>query len=200
LKRPTAILVAAAVLGLAWAGYRYASRPAPSSGEIAASGTLNAVSAVQVGTPVSGEIKEISVDFNSPVKPGQVLARIDPTAFEQRVNQARADLLAARGKGGDSRRREALLKQAEDDLERTVIRSPIEGTVILRNVAPGQTVIAAPQAPALFSIAPDLREMHLEAAVSAAEAARLRVGAPARFSVEAFPRRVFSGEVRQVRK
>ena len=63
---------------------------------VAASGTLNAVTTVQVGSQVSGQIKEILADFNSAVKKDQIIARIDPSSFELRVNQTRADLDAAR--------------------------------------------------------------------------------------------------------
>jgi len=63
---------------------------------IAATGTVNPVTAVQVGSQVSGQIKEITVDFNSEVKKGQVIARIDSESFGLRVNQAMADLEAAR--------------------------------------------------------------------------------------------------------
>ena len=63
---------------------------------VSASGTLNAVTTVQVGSQISGQIKEIFVDFNSPVKQGQLLARIDPESFQLRVRQAEADVEAAR--------------------------------------------------------------------------------------------------------
>jgi len=63
---------------------------------VSATGTVNPVTAVQVGSQVSGQIKEITVDFNSEVKKGQVIARIDPESFALRVNQAMADLEAAR--------------------------------------------------------------------------------------------------------
>ena len=63
---------------------------------ITATGTVNAVTMVLVGTQVSGTIKNIYVDFNSPVKKGQVIARIDPATFEAQVGQARANLLAAK--------------------------------------------------------------------------------------------------------
>src|SRR5207249_12264593 len=59
---------------------------------ISATGTLNAVTTVQVGSQVSGNIKEILVDFNSPVKKDQVIARIDPEMFQAQVNQAKAQL------------------------------------------------------------------------------------------------------------
>ncbi|HEY7744497.1 MAG TPA: efflux RND transporter periplasmic adaptor subunit [Burkholderiales bacterium] len=63
---------------------------------ISATGTVNPVTAVQIGSQVSGQIKEIYVDFNSEVKKGQVIARIDSESFALRVNQAMADLEAAR--------------------------------------------------------------------------------------------------------
>src|SRR5205814_199865 len=61
-----------------------------------ATGNLNAVITVQVGSQVSGQIKELFVDFNSVVKKGQVVARIDPDIFEAKVNQAKADLASAK--------------------------------------------------------------------------------------------------------
>jgi len=66
------------------------------SSAVSATGTLNPVTAVQVGSQVSGQLKEIYVDFNSEVKKGQVIARIDSESFALRVNQAMADLEAAR--------------------------------------------------------------------------------------------------------
>ncbi|MGH8616827.1 MAG: efflux RND transporter periplasmic adaptor subunit [Burkholderiales bacterium] len=63
---------------------------------VAASGTLNPVVSVQVGSQVSGQIKEILVDFNSEVKQGQLIARLDPETFEYKMRQAQADLDAAR--------------------------------------------------------------------------------------------------------
>ena len=63
---------------------------------VSAAGTLSAVTTIQVGTQISGQIREILVDFNSPVKKGQLLARIDPESYELRVRQSEADLDAAR--------------------------------------------------------------------------------------------------------
>src|SRR5574341_407903 len=59
---------------------------------VTATGTVNAVTTVLVGTQVSGTIKSIFVDFNSPVKKGQVIAQIDPRTFEAQVEQARANV------------------------------------------------------------------------------------------------------------
>jgi HlyD family secretion protein len=98
------------------------------------------------------------------------------------------------------KQRESLLRQAQVDLERTIIRAPVDGTVILRNVDAGQTVAASLQAPVLFTIARDLRDMQVEAAIDEADVGRLRVALPASFSVDAFPRRSFAGEIKQIRK
>ena len=64
---------------------------------VTATGTLSALVTVQVGAQVSGRIQELKVDFNSPVKKGQVIARIDPQLFSAAVEQARANFIAAQG-------------------------------------------------------------------------------------------------------
>src|SRR3954470_13444814 len=65
--------------------------------KITATGTLSALVTVQVGSQVSGRLQQILVDFNSPVKKGQVIAKIDPQLFDAAVAQARANLVAADG-------------------------------------------------------------------------------------------------------
>jgi HlyD family secretion protein len=249
----------------------------PLQAVVAASGTLNAVTTVQVGSQISGQVKEIHADFNTSVKKNQVIARIDPATFELRVAQASADLDAAKSAVAVARstlaaqqaeiarvkvnladaqrdyerkrslveqkfispaeldkartlleatreqlnavqaqigvnesqvtsalasvkQRESLLRQAQVDLDRTIIRAPVDGTVILRNIDAGQTVAASLQAPVLFTIAQDLRDMQVEAAIDEADVGRLRVGQRAAFTVDAFPRRSFNGEIRQIRK
>jgi len=108
-KRRIVIASAAAVLVLLFAGWRIARRPAAPRYEtvaadrgavvarVTASGTLSALVTVQVGSQVSGRIREVLVDFNSRVRRGQVIARIDPQLFEAAVAQARANLMAAEG-------------------------------------------------------------------------------------------------------
>jgi len=249
----------------------------PLQAVVAASGTLNAVTTVQVGSQISGQVMEIYADFNTSVKKDQVIARIDPATFELRVAQARADVDAAKSAVAVARstliaqqaelarvkvnladaqrdfdrkqalvdkkfispaeldkartlvdatreqlngvraqigvnesqvtsalaavkQRESLLRQAQVDLDRTIIRAPVDGTVILRNIDAGQTVAASLQAPVLFTIAQDLRDMQVEAAIDEADVGRLRVGQRANFTVDAFPRRNFTGEIRQIRK
>ena len=281
------VLVAAAAGGWAWYSARNGGGEAryrigkvergPLQAVVVASGTLNAVTTVQVGSQISGQILEIRADFNTQVQKGQIIARIDPQSFELRVNQTRADVDAARSAVAvatsalsaqraelgrvkvnladaerdlnrkkmlveknfispaeldkartvyDSTReqqkaveaqievaqsqiasaqaavkqRESLLKQAQVDLGRTIIRAPVDGTVILRNVDAGQTVAASLQAPVLFTIARDLRDMQVEAAIDEADVGRLRVGQGASFTVDAFPRRSFTGQIKQIRK
>src|SRR6185436_13239724 len=69
----------------------------PITAKVTATGTLSALVTVQVGTQVSGRIKEILVDFNAPVKEGQVIARIEPALFQAAMESARANYLAAQG-------------------------------------------------------------------------------------------------------
>lgn len=95
--------------------------------------------------------------------------------------------------------REALLAAAEIDLERTRIRSPIDGVVIERAVDRGQTVAASFSAPVLFRIAQDLTAIRLEADVDEADIGNVAAGNPVRFTVDAFPDATFDGTVDQVR-
>lgn len=95
--------------------------------------------------------------------------------------------------------RQAVLTQATIDLERTDIRAPIDGMVISRSVEIGQTVAASLSAPELFRIAQDLRRLRIDAQVNEAEIGGVAVGNPASFRVDAYPGRVFSGTVSQIR-
>jgi HlyD family secretion protein len=97
------------------------------------------------------------------------------------------------------RLREASLKKTQVDLERATIYSPIDGIVISRVVDVGQTVAASFNAPTLFSIANDLRDMRIEAMVSEADVGGVQENQRVNFTVEAFPGRQFRGEVTQVR-
>ncbi len=77
-------------------GYRLARvERGPLTAAVSATGNLNAVITVQVGSQVSGQVKDLFVDFNSPVKKGKLIARIDPEVFEAKVNQAKADVDSA---------------------------------------------------------------------------------------------------------
>ena len=109
MKRIASLVVVAALVGIGVWGYFYAQsrgnapkyrtgrvERGPLTAAVSSTGNLNAVITVQVGSQVSGQIKELLVDFNSIVKRGQVIARIDPQIFEAQVNQARADLETAK--------------------------------------------------------------------------------------------------------
>jgi HlyD family secretion protein len=171
---------------------------------ITATGTLQATTTVQVGSQVSGTIRDLYADFNSRVSKGELLARLDPTFYEAALTQARANLSRVQAdystavkdeqrqrdllkrqliaqadydisenKLLDARaavtQQEALVKQAETNLSYTVIKSPISGVVVSRNVDKGQTVAASLNAPTLFVIAQDLSSMQVAASVDEAD-------------------------------
>ncbi len=94
---------------------------------------------------------------------------------------------------------EAGLEEARVNLGYTNIVSPVDGIVLSRDVNVGQTVAASFRTPTLFLIAHDLAEMQVNASVSESDIGNVREGQPARFAVDAYPGRVFEGEVRQVR-
>jgi HlyD family secretion protein len=129
------LALVAALAGAGWGGWRYFGNGAeqqryklakaesgPLTAAVAATGTLNPVVSVQVGSQVSGQLKEILVDFNSVVQAGQLIARIDPENFQHKLRQAEADLEAARAAAltqrADLLRVEAILKEARRDYAR----------------------------------------------------------------------------------
>lgn len=95
---------------------------------------------------------------------------------------------------------EAQVKQAEQNLAHTIITSPVDGTVIARDVSIGQTVAASLQTPTLFSIAQDLSKMELDLAVGEPDIGRVAAGDSVSFTVLAYPNRTFHGIVQQVRQ
>ncbi len=96
--------------------------------------------------------------------------------------------------------RKASVDQARLDLARTVLRAPIDGVIIKRDVNPGQTVAVSLDAKTLFKIANDLREMEVHGKIDEADVGKLRVGQRADFSVDAYPDRTFTGRVLKIRK
>jgi len=104
----------------------------------------------------------------------------------------------------DSAKAQVMLAQAQAEKDRTnlqysIIRSPISGVVVARNVDVGQTVAASFQTPTLFQIAKDLREMQIDTTVAEADVGAVQVGQKVKFSVDAFPERNFVGQVKQIR-
>lgn len=257
---------------------------------VSATGTLNAVVTVLVGSQQSGRIRELFADFNSQVRAGDVIARLDDDQVQARLLQARADLesaraqllraqadldtaratvanrraeisradaqsreadrdnlrrreLAQRGVASTAEaeraqstmdaaraglaaaraqeaaaqagiaasqaqyraaeaavaQREAMVRQMEVEVAQHTILSPIDGVVIQRNIDLGQTVAASLQAPTLFTIAQDLRQMEVWATVDEGDIGRILVGQPVEFTVSAFPGESFRGEVKQIR-
>jgi HlyD family secretion protein len=127
MKRVVSLVVVALLVGGAVWGYLYAQsrgnvpkfrtvrvERGPLTAAVSATGNLNAVITVQVGSQVSGQIKELLVDFNSIVKKNQVIARIDPDIFTAKVNQAKADLDSARAMVLNQ---EAQVERARADVE-----------------------------------------------------------------------------------
>jgi len=125
----------------------------------------------------------------------QARARVDALQARLRKQQAQVGTALAQV---DSRR--GRLRESELDLDYTVIRSPVAGIVVNRDVAVGQTVAASLQAPVLFTVAQDLKDVQLEISVDEADIGRVFQGQTVRFSVDAFPERTFSGKVTQIRK
>jgi HlyD family secretion protein len=95
---------------------------------------------------------------------------------------------------------QAQVAQAQQNVNHTIITSPVDGTVIARVVAVGQTVAASLSTPTLFSIAQDLSKMELDLAVGEPDMGRVRPGDPVTFTVLAYPNRVFKAVVKQVRQ
>jgi HlyD family secretion protein len=111
-------------------------------------------------------------------------------------DRAVASLASSRAEVGVA---EAQLQIDETNLSKACICSPINGVVLKRNIDPGQTVAATLQAPVLFSIAEDLKQMELQVDVDEADVGKVRPGQSATFSVDAFPDRRFPATIRDVR-
>ena len=218
---------------------------------VTATGTLKPTNSVDVGSELSGTVKSVEVDYNSKVKIGQVLVRLDTTKLEATLTQSRAALEAARAKVLQARatvaetraklaqlrrvrelsqgkvpaqsdldageaafaraqadeasaqaavsQAEATVKVNETDLSKSVIRSPINGFVLHRNIEPGQTVAASFTAPVLFTLAQDLTQMELHVNVDEADIGQVREGQKATFSVAGYPHRTFEATITQAR-
>jgi HlyD family secretion protein len=116
-------------------------------------------------------------------------AKASVSAAEANVDQARAQVS----------QKEAAVSVSRTNLAYTTIRSPIDGVVVARNVDIGQTVAASLQAPTIFTIAQDLTKMLVYAKVDESDVGRIRSGQHVTFKVDAFPKDVFLGDVREVR-
>jgi HlyD family secretion protein len=133
----------------------------------------------------------------------QLIPQSDLDAARIAIDSANADLAAGVALVADEKanidQARAAVKQAQINLERTVIESPINGIVISRSVDVGQTVASAYQAPVLFSIAADLERMQVEVDIDESDIGGIQPGEPAQFRVESYPNEVFTGKVQAVR-
>jgi HlyD family secretion protein len=215
---------------------------------VEATGTLEAVTTVQVGSQVSGTISALHADFNSEVKKGQVIAELDSSLLQTQVEQSRATVArlqadferakvqaadanlkltrahelfdrqlipktdletaestahsadaAVKGAEAEIVQAKASLNQAQVNLSHTIIKAPIDGVVIARNVDVGQTVASSLQAPTLFILARDLTEMQVNASVDESDIGGIAPKQNVRFRVDAYPNETFTGRVKQVR-
>ncbi len=215
---------------------------------VEASGTINPVNTVSVGSTVSGLIKAIFVDFNDEVEKGEVLAQIDPATFEATVQQQFANINNARGNlakleaianmdkktylryknlyaknfiakseldqaestyyssiaqinsaKAQIAQAQAQYKTATTNLGYTKIIAPVDGTIVSRKIDVGQPVAASFQAPELFTIAQDLKQMQIEVTVSEADIGKIREGQQVIYTLDGYPDSEFEGTVKQVR-
>ena len=271
---------------------------------ISATGACNAVVTVQVGSQVSGYIADLKADFNTKVRKGDVVAIIEPTLFQARVDQAKANVDSAKAQvlnvgsqiskaeaeissakaavltqkanvikaqsavadakaklanrlnlftqgilskddrdtaqavydqavaaldatngqvtaaeanvrsaeqqrevlksqltsaQAQVRQQTAMLAAAQVDLNNTIIRSPVDGTVVKRSMDKGQTVAASFSAPEIFQIAQDLAKMQVDVNVDESDIGRVKEGQQANFTVDAYPGHTFPGVVFQIR-
>jgi HlyD family secretion protein len=216
---------------------------------VVATGTVNPMLTIIVGSYVSGVIQNLSCDYNTEVKEGQICAQIDPRPYQTVVDQNKANLTVARAQiekekaalayaqltydrnvrlaqtnavskdtldnaknaldqaqaqiGVDDAtiaQRQAQLEAAQVNLGYTNIMSPVNGTVVSRNVTVGQTVAASFQTPTLFLIATDLTKMQVDTNVSESDIGGLKEGNKGYFAVDAYPKRTFEGTVTQLRQ
>ncbi|MBF6025558.1 efflux RND transporter periplasmic adaptor subunit [Lysobacter niastensis] len=126
----------------------------------------------------------------------ELVARSDVDLAKAALDQARGQVNAAQAQIGQQT---ASTQTTQVNLDRTVIRSPVDGVVLTRSIEPGQTVAASLQAPELFTIAEDLSKMQIVLAVDEADIGQVRPGQNVSFTVDAFPDRQFRGKVEQVR-
>lgn len=124
-------------------------------------------------------------------------------AAEAQLNQSRAQLGQSRAQldqaGAQVKTNQGALNLAETNLRYCTIVSPIDGTVVARNVTVGQSVAASLQAPIVFSIAQDLTRMQLYASTDESDTGNIKIGTEATFQVDAFPSETFRGLVSAIR-
>lgn len=201
---------------------------------VTATGEIQPVYKVEVGTQVSGIVEKLYVDYNSQVKKGDLLAELDRSTLQEQVNQAQANLSNAQSSltlaqqnydrikalydnkaatqasfeeaSNQFVQAKNLVVTAKSDLQRAQVNlsysriySPIDGIVLSKSVEQGQTVASSFSTPTIFTIANNLQQMQVEAAVDEADIGQVKEGQTVTFTVDAYPNDVFSGTVRQIR-
>lgn len=126
---------------------------------------------------------------------GRLPSQADMDTAIAAVERAKADLAAAQA---EELQAKALVGANESDLQKSIIRSPVDGIVLTRNIEPGQTVAATMTAPELFVVAEKLENMKLEVAVAEADIGGVKEGQRATFTVDAWPDRSFEATVKKV--
>jgi HlyD family secretion protein len=143
-------------------------------------------------------LRNAKLDYDRKASLGgqQLVAKSDVDLARAALEQAQAQVNAAQAQ---IRQQTASTQTTRVNLNRTVIRSPVDGVILTRTIEPGQTVAASLQAPELFTIAEDLSKMKIELAVDESDIGQVRNGQVVTFTADAFPNRQFRGIVDQVR-
>jgi HlyD family secretion protein len=157
---------------------------------------LDKAKATQVQTKADYERATALTEQGMVSKQALDLAKANYDSAEASIKAAAAAITQAEAQVNQ---KEAAVSVARTNLQYTVIRSPIDGTVVARNVDVGQTVAASLQAPTLFTIAQDLTKMQVYAKTDESDVGSVKVGRPVVFKVDAYPKDTFSGVVSQVR-
>ena len=196
------------------------------SNTVTATGTVEPVTEVEVGTQVSGIIDKLYADYNDVVKAGQLIAEMDKVNLKAELASAEAQLASSKtyarnkilfekklisdadyetstynyekAKAAYEQNQAAMVK-VKRNLEYATITSPIDGVVINRAVEEGQTVAAGFETPTLFTIAADLTKMQVIADVDEADIGNVENGQRVSFTVDAYPNDIFEGTVMQIR-
>jgi HlyD family secretion protein len=201
---------------------------------VSSTGTLAPDDTVQVGTEVSGTIKEIYADYNDNVKKGQILARLKTDLLEAALHEAEASVSKCKAedeeatinykqnkalfdKGYLSEKEflpyktalatatselisaQAALDKAKTNIDYATIYSPIDGVVLARNIQAGQTVAASYSTPTLFVLAKDLTNLKIMALVDETDISQIKLNQEVTFTVSAYPDKIFTGKVLQIR-
>ena len=188
------------------------------SNVVTATGTVEPVTEVDVGTQVSGIVSKLYADYNDVVTAGQLIAKMDTVTLHaelqsataqlnkskseyeyQQKNYARNKVLYEKKLISDTDYETATYTYERRNLEYATITSPINGVIINRAVEEGQTVAAGFETPTLFTIAADLTKMQIIADVDEADIGSVLEGQRVTFTVDAYPNDVFEGQVKQIR-